>query len=159
MQIIKNKNISTESKLIILKIDSYDNREPCGRIYNDSFKNEIEFTGLVQLILIVESLVDEIGFAKAAEQLRTFEYKGRDISGYKEEAADIGRIVLKSGSGKVADFALAILFRQHADWQGRLRRLGSGDEMPFRSVLELVRLLDSALYTPVRATESGETTV
>lgn len=45
----------------------------------------------------------------------------------------------------LATFQLSVLFRQNASWQGRLTWLERAEEARFRSVLELVGLLDSAL--------------
>ena len=47
--------------------------------------------------------------------------------------------------GKLASFALKILFRQNASWQGSITWLGKNQEQSFRSVLELILLFDNAL--------------
>ena len=47
--------------------------------------------------------------------------------------------------GTAATFELRILFRQHASWQGELLWLERSDRQSFRSVLELITLMDSAL--------------
>ena len=54
-----------------------------------------------------------------------------------------------SRKGRLATFELKILFRQHASWQGTIVWKEGRQEQSFRSVLELVHLMDSAL----RATE------
>ena len=48
-------------------------------------------------------------------------------------------------TGKLATFALRILFRQNASWQGSVTWLEGGQEQSFRSVLELVMLFSNAL--------------
>ena len=47
--------------------------------------------------------------------------------------------------GEAATFALRILFRQNASWQGSITWLEGEAEQSFRSVLELILLMDSAL--------------
>jgi len=47
--------------------------------------------------------------------------------------------------GAKATFELKILFRQHTSWQGTVVWREKKTEHSFRSVLELVLLLDSAL--------------
>ena len=47
--------------------------------------------------------------------------------------------------GNAATFEMRILFRQHASWQGELLWLEKNTRQYFRSVLELITLLDSAL--------------
>ena len=47
--------------------------------------------------------------------------------------------------GKQATFEMQILFRQHSSWQGVLFWKEQHREQSFRSVLELILLMDSAL--------------
>lgn len=47
----------------------------------------------------------------------------------------------------VVVFQIKILFRQNATWQGSLLWLDRQQEAQFRSVLELLELLDSVLTT------------
>ena len=51
--------------------------------------------------------------------------------------------------GKVATFSLKILFRQNSSWQGAVSWMEGGRSQNFRSVLELIFLMDSALRGPV----------
>ncbi|HBU12382.1 MAG TPA: hypothetical protein DEB31_06560 [Clostridiales bacterium] len=44
-----------------------------------------------------------------------------------------------------ATFLIQILNRQHATWQGTVKWLENNQEIPFRSELELIRLMDSAM--------------
>ena len=48
-------------------------------------------------------------------------------------------------AGKKATFALSVRFRQHSSWQGYVTWLDKGQKQNFRSVLELIFLVDSAL--------------
>jgi hypothetical protein len=47
--------------------------------------------------------------------------------------------------GAAATFRLKILFRQNSSWQGSVTWVETGREEPFRSVLELLLLMSSAL--------------
>jgi len=47
--------------------------------------------------------------------------------------------------GKQATFAVNILFRRNASWQGSLTWLDEKETITFRSVLELISLMNSAL--------------
>ena len=52
---------------------------------------------------------------------------------------------LQHHRGGAATFLVRILFRQHASWQGSVSWVEGHNEETFRSVLELVLLMDSAL--------------
>ena len=47
--------------------------------------------------------------------------------------------------GAVATFYLRVLFRQNASWQGTVRWAETKQEVPFRSVLELLLMMDSTI--------------
>ncbi len=48
-------------------------------------------------------------------------------------------------SGKKATFVVQIQYRQNATWQGKVKWVEKNEEKPFRSALELIKLLDSAV--------------
>ncbi|MBR5319181.1 MAG: hypothetical protein IKU46_06265 [Peptococcaceae bacterium] len=48
----------------------------------------------------------------------------------------------------IATFKVKVLFRQSASWQGKLIWIEGKQEIAFRSALELVKLMDSALPQP-----------
>ena len=65
-----------------------------------------------------------------------------------EEQLDVGGAELPTrpaANSTPADFELDILFRQNYSWQGRLRMPQIGKEVTFRSVLELLILMETAL--------------
>ena len=58
---------------------------------------------------------------------------------------DTGTLRQSRPRGELATFELQILFRQHTSWQGILCWKEQHREQNFRSVLELILLMDSAL--------------
>ena len=48
-------------------------------------------------------------------------------------------------NGAVATFSMRILFRQNSSWQGSLTWIEGNQEEYFRSVLELIVLMENAL--------------
>ena len=54
-------------------------------------------------------------------------------------------IIEEAKSGKLATFAVKILFRQNAGWQGLIKWCEGNCEESFRSVLEMLLLMNSAL--------------
>ncbi len=44
---------------------------------------------------------------------------------------------------KKASFVIQIKYRKHYTWQGTVKWLETNEEMPFRSALELIKLMDS----------------
>lgn len=117
-------------------IDAYDRKTPIGRIYNGCLPDGKSFHGMTQFLLEMERVLDETEFPKAFTELRVFAPPG---SNEGDPAA------IEYSSGDEATFIVRILFRQNASWQGSLTWLEGKQEQCFRSVLELILLLDSAL--------------
>ena len=124
------------NRKITVCVDAYENDVLRGRFYN-AYQEMERFESLMQFLTRVESAMEEQRIPQAYTALRSF--SGMTPDG---EAAVLAPRVRK---GTKATFELQVLFRQHSSWQGlivwRERKL----EQPFRSVLELVLLMDSAL--------------
>lgn len=108
-----------------------------GRIYNPYFEGNVKFNGLMSFILAMEELLDEMKYPQAYELRRSFAKKDANT-------IDKGNEIL-SMKGKEETFDVKIYFRQNASWQGTILWERNKTEQKFRSVLELVLLMNSAL--------------
>lgn len=122
----------------LLCIDDYTNKIMRGRIYNPHLPNGIEFVGVMDLLLRMEKMFEDMKCPQAFSSLRTFRPGNGERIAPTEASKDIRE-------GTVATFSLRILFRQNSSWQGSLMWHEGKTEEPFRSVLELLMLMDSAL--------------
>ncbi len=130
------KNWAEEYRTIFLCVDSYQNKVPQGRLYNPGLGEGRQFQSLTNFILEMEQIFEKMEFPKAYTTTRTFakpplKAAGPPDSTYRE--------------GEMATFSLNILFRQNASWQGSIVWLEEKQEQRFRSVLELILLIDNAL--------------
>jgi len=117
-------------------VDSYEDGILSGRFYNPYLDTGQSFESLTQFLLKMEQALDAMKFPQPYTATRTFtENPGRN-TGPPGKAFRHGRL---------ATFAIRVIFRQNASWQGSVRWLDTGQEQSFRSVLELIFLMDSAL--------------
>ena len=117
-------------------VDSYDNGIFRGRFYGADGE-ERPFCGLIQFLVLMEDMLEQTGTPQSYTASRRF-------SGFLQPCAAFpypGTI----RRGLQATFELQILFRQHTSWQGLILWKEQDREESFRSVLELVLLMDSAL--------------
>ena len=128
-----------ERNKTLICLDSYRDGIPEGRIYGSRFGAET-FRSLSQFLIKMEELLDETQMPQSYTAKRTFP----TIT----EPLDSTVPSLQLRSGMEATFEMQVIFRQHTSWQGRLLWRETGTEQSFRSVLELVILLDSALRSP-----------
>jgi hypothetical protein len=136
---MQRKLTGNQYRSTIVCIDSYENKIPTGRIFNPYLDGAECFGSLMQFLLYMEDLLDEMSFPQSFNARRTFTPTERLPVA---KSSDTGE-----QRGEEATFALRILFRQNASWQGSLVWLETGQEESFRSVLELLMLMHSALKT------------
>ena len=117
-------------------IDSYHNGVPVGRFYPSGSEAGCDFQSLTQFLMQMERAMDETERPKSFTETRTFA---------PAPPAQPGKANIRSSTGAVATFAVRILFRQNTSWQGSVAWLEGRQEKSFRSVLELILLIDNAL--------------
>ena len=123
---------------IRLCVDSYRGGEMKGRYYNQGLDGGGRvFESLAQFLISAENLFDAMNFPQAFTAKRSSERGSKAASG---ECAASG-----AQTGERGTFVIRLLFRQHTSWQGSITWLETGREETFRSVLELILLMDSAL--------------
>ena len=125
-------------RTIRLCVDSYKHGELKGRYYNQGLEGGGRmFESLAQFLISAENLFDSMNFPQAFTAKRSFELRPDVMSG-EHMSSD-------SQTGARGTFIIRLLFRQHTSWQGSITWLEGGREQTFRSVLELILLIDSAL--------------
>lgn len=128
----RGKNIMT------VRVTSYENFCMKGTLYHAQSDQGIPFTSVVGLLMQIEALMDQTNTPQRSEEARSF--PGSVGVRPSTEARPGGE-----KSPYLATFQLNIMFRQNATWQGSLLWADQGMEAHFRSVLEVINLMNSAL--------------
>lgn len=123
----------------LICIDSYADRIPVGAIFNPYRKRGIRFCGVAQLLKEISHLLNSTSPPSPISRAKSYSSRRKKYVSPKIPAW------LPNRRGKVATFSLTILFRQNASWQGTVTWFDQRKQESFRSVLELIMLLDSAL--------------
>lgn len=126
---------SLGQQTMLVCVDSYEGGVPRGRLYLPGQQGQ-RFDSLSQLLLRAEQLLEQ-GGAQSFTIPRIFAL-AKPLRSAPCDADELAR-------GKAATFEMRVLFRQHASWQGELLWLEKGTRQSFRSALELITLMDSAL--------------
>ena len=129
------------NRTVMVYVDSYEKKIPVGRFHIASDQQIRTFHGLTQLLLKINENLDRENFPQSFSELRKFQMPSRDFLSQSSR--------MSQKRGEAATFSLRILFRQNASWQGSVTWIEGNQEEYFRSVLELISLLDDALsYSP-----------
>ena len=121
-------------------VDSYEGSVLKGRILSPHWEAE-PFSSLSQFLIKMEQMLDHTQTPQAFTETRRFSSLLKP---------DNPTLTEQSRKGKKVTFDLKVIFRQHTSWQGILIWKEKQMEHNFRSVLELITLMDSALRSVER---------
>lgn len=142
MPLAYTKLITESMKTVQICINSYEDQNATGVLYHSMFPQGIEFRSLTQMLIRMEQILDKMDYPKASTEKRRFgslAHSAEDEQSRDEE--DMPK-------GELATFFVRMIFRQNASWQGSVIWSEGGYDESFRSALELIMLMDSALSAP-----------
>lgn len=127
-------------------VDRTDNYDISGVFYNPYMKKPVKFASVLEIIKTMERFFDEISFPQQNYMLR--EFNPKPVTARKAESEMrqyISEEIFNSERGKKATFVIQVQFRQNATWQGIITWTDEKKTRSFRSTLEMLKLMDSAL--------------
>lgn len=115
-----------------------------GRIYHCLRKEGVFFGNAYHLLKLAEKWMDATGYPESSTQFRSF----RRISvikqkEYVEKMSQTESVTVQKG--KKGTFVVHVQYRQNTTWQGEVLWAEKRESRKFRSALELLKLIDSAL--------------
>lgn len=134
---MRSKMRGNAYRTTVVCVDSYTDSVLAGRMYNPYLEDGATFQSLMQFLLKMEELLESVQFPQSFTAARTFTSPSTQMA---ESPPDS-----EPQAGKCATFFVRVLFRQNASWQGSVSWMEGGREESFRSVLELLLLMDSGI--------------
>lgn len=135
----------TPKNIINICIDEIEGELVAGRIYHCYSEYPVLFSNQLQLISEMEKLYDRLDFPQASTRDRTLTVTKIQRVKSKEAFAVRNEQDVKNQVGRKASFIVRVTSRQNATWQGSISWTEKGVTKHFRSALELLKLMDSAL--------------
>ncbi len=126
------------------------NKEPfCGKMYHRYSRRSVPFGSMCQLVGLIDRLCDDIGYPIRGTNLRCFGKPTRtERKNYRETERIMSLSELEEQKGPEGTFLIHVRYRQNATWQGQVTWVDKKQTSQFRSALELMKLIDSALQEP-----------
>ena len=117
-----------------------------GELYSRYLEEPYVFVDMFNMIQKMEEIFDTNGFPQAFLSPRYF--KGgkhgiRKISGERNDT--MSQEIHNDAEAKKCTFEVTVRFRQNATWQGQILWAEKNVKQNFRSVLEMLKLMDEAL--------------
>ena len=133
--------------LITICIDEYKDGDFSGECWNQYDDEPFRFQTMTALMFQMEEMYDRWNFPQRSTNCRTF---------YEQEQAEERTPNPKRGKkmnlqnvqdkhGKQGTFIVQVQYRQNSSWQGQVIWAEENKRVHFRSALELMKLIDSAM--------------
>lgn len=117
-----------------------------GEMYHRYSRESVSFQSMYQMVELIDKLCDEIGYPIRSTNTRSF---GRQHITERRNYREMERVMdlpeLVERKGAAGTFLVHVQFRQNATWQGQVTWVDKKQTCQFRSALELMKLIDSAL--------------
>lgn len=141
---------------IVLCVCRNDKGTIQGKLYHGYSSEGISFRGFEQIIRTAEELFNALGFPHMGTSDR--DIHGQTHSCRKKEG--MTRVLkdeeLLEKHGDLGTFVIRVQHRQHSSWQGRVTHLEQNKTVYFRSVLELIKIIDGTLDEEEQAGAESE---
>lgn len=120
-----------------------------GTMFHGYDRKGIPFFGFEDVLRKSEALFDTLGFPHRGTNERSFEQAAQKKAGRTESAERMAKVMsdeeLLRRHGDLGTFVIRVQHRQHSTWQGLVTCMETREEVPFRSALELMKLIDGVL--------------
>lgn len=133
------------TRTMYVQFQSYQDKVASGKLYSWYYKQEFDFCGLDQLLLIMDDVMDSVNYPQSSVDHRHLKNSSPyflDLSAWTPQ-----KDLNSEGDGKYnatkTGVEIRVYYRQHASMQGEIRI--KGRKVYFRSGMELMRLLHQYL--------------
>mgnify|MGYP007101846028 CR=1 FL=1 len=127
-----------------------------GELYHSYSLSPIPFENEEQMILTMERLYDWLKFPHRSTNSRTFVPVRLTGDSTKERSRIMSDEALLSKHGDMGTFIVRVQHRQNSSWQGRITWMEQDKTIYFRSIWELIKLIESAVDTVSEPEEDEE---
>lgn len=142
---------------ICLCIDRVHMRNFEGELWHQYAEPSVCFKDIVDLLKKMENLYDSWNFPQETTKKRLFRNKegiAKKNGAGKAQEREMSR--LEGKKGNEGTFMVHVMYRQNSTWQGEIVWVEQKKKQKFRSALELIRLIDSAVEEDENSSEGTE---
>ena len=132
---------------IVLCVDELNQMGCSGRFYHSYQKEAVSFGILGEMLFRMEGFFDSLNFPRRGNTDRNFMEPHTAKNGQQKERERImaDKEVL-GHKGQQETFIVRVQHRQNNTWQGRITWADKDKTLTFRSIWEMVHLMENALF-------------
>ena len=129
---------------VVLCVDRISRHRMTGRLYHRYSKQVIPFVSGEQAVFLMEQLFDSLQFPYPSTLERSFSEELKSAPTSRQERLMNDEDLL-SRHGDLGSFIVRVQHRQNSSWQGTLTWMERDKTVHFRSIWEMIKLVESAL--------------
>ena len=130
---------------VVLCINDAEQHDWKAEFFHAYSKTGVRVQNIEQLITALAQFYNGLNFPYPGTNLRSFDTKKDDQIRYKERKRVMQDDELLSKHGDLGTFIIRVQHRQNSSWQGRLTWMDQDKTVYFRSIWEMMQLIESAL--------------
>lgn len=130
---------------VVLCINGSNEGDLSGVFYHSYSTESVPFSGIGQMVLRMEKLYDYLRFPYPGTNSRTFGEEKKLTRISEERKKIMSDDALLSKHGDIGTFIVRVQHRQNSSWQGRITWMEEDKTVQFRSVWEMIKLIESAV--------------
>ena len=139
---------------VILCIDSIRNCTVCGRMYHLYSREAASFSSWKDALKQMEGLYNSLDCPRPANIMRSFVGAPQQLTEYigrKDWTKVMSDDELLNQHGYLDTFIVRVQHRENSTWQGRITWADKNKTLSFRSVWEMVHLMEEAISSDAPA--------
>ena len=130
---------------VVLCVNGSNEGDLSGVFYHSYSTEAVPFSGIGQMVLRMEKLDDYLRFPYPGTNSRTFGEEKKLTRLTEERKKIMSDNALLSKHGDIGTFIVRVQHRQNSSWQGRITWMEEDKTVQFRSVWEMIKLIESAV--------------
>ncbi|MBR0445328.1 MAG: hypothetical protein IJK14_08185 [Clostridia bacterium] len=140
---------------VVVCIDHRNDWEFTGDLFHAYQTDPTPFSDLGQMTLLMEKLFDELQFPHPGTNERSFFPQNKPFSSHQERTKVMSDEQLLQKHGDIGTFIIRVQHRQNSSWQGRITWMEADKTIQFRSIWEMIKLIENAVDI-VSISEEGD---
>lgn len=129
---------------VVLCVDRISRHRITGRLYHRYSNQVTPFVNGEQAVFLMEQLFDSLQFPYPSTLERSFSGDSKSAPASRQERLMNDEDLL-SKHGDLGSFIVRVQHRQNSSWQGTLTWMERDKTIHFRSIWEMIKLVESAL--------------
>lgn len=130
---------------VVVCVDKRSDAQIAGRFYHSYSTDGESFSNVEQLLFKLERFFDMLRFPFPSTNERYFQETKNEVYSDEKRVKVLKDEELLSKHGNLGNFIIRVQHRQNSSWQGRITWMDQNKTVYFRSMWEMIKLIDNAL--------------